>query len=133
MRIMVFGTFDDLHPGHHYLLSQAQQRGETWVVVARDDNVRRFKGRNPDQSQDVRMQAIRDVFPALQVILGDEQDYLAPIREVQPDLILLGYDQRLPPGLTEDVIGIPMERLDAFEPHLHKTSLRRLRREEDAS
>lgn len=122
---MLFGTFDDLHPGHHYLLRQALERGETWVVVARDANVLRFKGRAPLQSEDVRVRAIAEAFPSIHVLLGDGDDYLSRIREIAPDVILLGYDQRLPPGVTEESLGVPVERIDAFEPHIHKSSLRR--------
>ncbi len=30
------------------------------------------------------------------MILGDEQDIFAPIRELSPDLLAFGYDQRVP-------------------------------------
>lgn len=125
MRIMVFGTFDDLHPGHEYLLSHASSHGELWVVVARDANVLKIKNRPPLQTEDVRMKAIADAFPAAHVVLGDGADFMARIREVKPDLILLGYDQNLPPGVTEESLGVRTERLDAFEPHIYKSSLRR--------
>jgi FAD synthetase len=127
MRVMVFGTFDDLHPGHRYLLSEAQKRGLLHVIVARDSNVMRIKGRAPLQTEDVRMQNIQDHFIDAKVMLGHESDFFARIREVKPDLILLGYDQKLPPGVTEESLGVPIERLDAFEPHIHKSSLRRAR------
>lgn len=125
MRVMVFGTFDDLHPGHRYLLARASERGELWVVVARDANVQTIKGHAPLQSEDVRMKAIAEAFPAAHVVPGDAVDYLTRIREGKPDLILLGYDQQLPPGITEGDLGVPVERVEAFEPHVHKSSLRR--------
>lgn len=125
MRVMVFGTFDDLHPGHRYLLSHASKRGELWIVVARDANVQKFKGHAPLQSEAERMRIIREEFPSSHVVLGDDADYLNPVRTVGPDLILLGYDQKLPPGVSEESFGVPVERLDAFESHIHKSSLRR--------
>lgn len=126
---MVFGTFDDLHPGHLYLLSKASARGKLWVVVARDENVLRIKGRAPLYTEDERVRAIVDAFPKAHVVLGDGDDFLARIREARPQLILLGYDQHLPPGVTEEDLGVPVERLDAFEPHIHKSSIRRAKRE----
>lgn len=128
---MVFGTFDDLHPGHRYLLSKASERGEVFVIIARDANVERLKGHKPLQSEDVRRQAIEDAFPQMHVMLGDSHDFLARIHEVKPDLVLLGYDQKLPPQVTEEDLGAPIERVDAFEPHLHKSSLRRLRKKKE--
>lgn len=125
MRVMIFGTFDDLHPGHLYVFRNALERGEVWVVVARDSNVLKIKGRTALQSEDDRVAAINKAFPSAHVMLGNPKHFLSPIREVNPDLILLGYDQKLPPGVKDEDLGVPIERLDAFDPHIHKSSLRR--------
>lgn len=122
---MVFGTFDDLHPGHRYLLNKALERGVVTVVVARDSNVQRIKGHAPLQQEEVRAHAIRTAFPAANVTLGHPTDFLVPVRAAKPELILLGYDQQLPPGIQEEDLGAPVERLEAFEPHIHKSSVRR--------
>lgn len=123
---MVFGTFDGLHPGHRYLLDIATQRAsQLFVVVARDTNVMRFKSRASVQSEDERAQAIRDAYPDAEVMLGDPENFLSPVQTVKPDLILLGYDQKLPPGVSQDDLGAPVERLDAFEPEKYKSSLLR--------
>lgn len=129
MKIMVFGTFDDLHPGHRFLLGKATDRGDVTVVVARDSNVHKFKGHAPLQREEVRSAAIKEAFPQATVMVGNASDFLAPVREVQPDLILLGYDQKLPPGITEADLGAPVERLEAFEPEIHKSSIRRMNAE----
>ncbi len=127
-RVMVFGTFDLLHPGHLFVIEQALERGEVTVIVARSENVARIKGRPPVESDDVRAAAVRAAFPAASVVLGHPTDFLSPIRLVKPDLILLGYDQRLPPGIVEkDLKGAKIERLKAHEPHLFKSSLKRPR------
>lgn len=125
MKLMIFGTFDDLHPGHLFVFRHALERGDVYVVVARDANVLRFKGRPPLQHEDDRVAAINKAFPSAHVMLGNPDDFLTPVREVQPDLILLGYDQKLPPGVSEEDLGIPVERLEAFDAHIHKSSLRR--------
>ncbi|HEY4500387.1 MAG TPA: adenylyltransferase/cytidyltransferase family protein, partial [Candidatus Paceibacterota bacterium] len=45
-RVMVFGTFDILHPGHLYFLRAAKKLGDYLIVsLARDVNVRKIKGR----------------------------------------------------------------------------------------
>lgn len=125
MKLMIFGTFDDLHPGHLYVFRNALERGDVYVVVARDSNVLKIKGRPPLQAEGDRVAAIEKSFPSAHVLLGNPEDFLAPVREVQPDLIVLGYDQKLPPGVTEEDLGVPVERLDAFHPEIHKSSLRR--------
>lgn len=125
MRVMIFGTFDDLHPGHTFLIGEAQKRGDLTVVVAQDANVQRIKGRPPIESQEHRMAAIQSAFPSAHVVLGDAEDFLKVIRDHNPDLLLFGYDQKLPPSIAESDIDVPIERLPAFEPEVHKSSLRR--------
>lgn len=125
MRVLVFGTFDELHPGHRFLLSEASKRGSLHVVVARDANVLKIKKRPPVQDEQTRMRGVEDAAPSATVLLGDAGDFLAPVRAVGPDLILLGYDQTLPPGVSEQDLPCPVERLPALEPGTYKSSLRR--------
>ena len=125
MRILVFGTFDHLHKGHCFLLSKAQEKGDLFVVVACDKTVKRLKGFWSDQDQKERMLAIERVYPAAVIQSGDSQDYLAPVRMIQPDLIVLGYDQQLPPGITEEDFPCPTFRVEAHEPQKYKSSFLR--------
>lgn len=127
-KVMLFGTFDRLHPGHRFLLREALRRGAASVVVARDANVRKLKGRVPEQSEEERRRAVESAFPEVRALLGDPEDFLAPVRAIRPELILLGYDQTLPPGVREEDLPCPVERLPAFEPGTFKSSFRRSRR-----
>jgi FAD synthetase len=125
MKVLVFGTFDLLHPGHRFVLSEAQKRGKLSVVVARDRNVQRIKGRFPVHDEDERMSHVRAAAPGATVVLGDAHDFLVPVRAIDPDLILLGYDQALPPGVKEEDLPYEIERLPAFHPEKYKTSILR--------
>ena len=125
MKILIFGTFDHLHPGHEFVINAAIKRGDVTVIVARDSNVKRIKGRQSDQSEGERMRVLQESFPVVTVQLGDPTDFLAPVRAVYPDLILLGYDQKLPPGVSEKDFPCPVERLPAFNPNEYKSSIRR--------
>lgn len=125
MKVLAFGTFDLLHPGHRFVLTEAAKRGTLSVVVARDANVHRIKGRASVDDENARVENVRSVVPEATVLLGDPSDFLAPVRGVQPDLIVLGYDQKLPPGVTDDDFPCSVERLPAFEPEKHKTSILR--------
>jgi|CXWL01.1.fsa_nt_gi FAD synthetase len=128
MRILVTGTFDDLHPGHRFLLEEASRRGELWVIVARDSTVLAVKGRAPVQHEHDRKTAIERAFPDVHVVLGDTEDFLKPVREIDPDLILLGYDQKLPPGVEAADLPCKTDRMPALQPDVHKSSLRRMKR-----
>lgn len=125
MRVLVFGTFDHLHPGHLFLLNEAKSRGDLGVIIARDANVARIKGMRPDQNEDERRRAVEQAVPGSSVMLGDREDFLVPVRAFQPELIILGYDQKLPPGVSEHDLPCPIERLSAYEPEKYKSSLRR--------
>lgn len=125
MKVLVFGTFDQLHPGHLFFLNEAEKRGVLHVVVARDVNVERIKGHSPLQSQTERQAALKKMFPDAHVIIGDAEDFLVPVREVSPDVIILGYDQRLPPGVQEADFPCPIERIGSLEPAKYKSSVRR--------
>jgi len=125
MRVLVFGTFDQLHPGHRAFLDAAARRGELWVVIGLDDNVKRFKRRRPIQNQQERKRAIERAYPQARVVFGDAEECCKPIERINPDLILLGYDQRLPPGAELSDMPCMVERLPAYEPERYKSSLLR--------
>ena len=123
MRVLVFGTFDHFHPGHQFVLSEAQKRGELFVVIARDSNVKKLKNLDATWPEEKRKAVVQEAFPSAHVMLGDRENFLAPVEAVKPDLILLGYDQKLPPGVTEADFPCPVERLPAFEPEKYKSSI----------
>ncbi len=124
-RVLTFGTFDGFHPGHRFYLEQAERLGELWVVIARDSTVLQVKACAPLRSETERKEAIEREFPTAHVLLGDPEDFLAPIRDVQPDLIALGYDQKLPPGVRAEDIPCSIVRLEGYETGRYKSSLLR--------
>jgi FAD synthetase len=91
-RVVAQGTFDILHPGHvHYLEDAASMGDELHVIVARRENVTHKESPIlPDRQR-------RDVVAALGVVdearVGHESDIFAPIEEIDPEVIALGYDQ----------------------------------------
>ena len=125
MNVLIFGTFDHLHPGHEFVITEAMKRGDATVIVARDRNVARIKGRSSEQNEQERLQAIAQKFPAATVLLGDAEDFLRPVREIQPDLVLLGYDQKFPPGVEEKDLPCQAERLPPYREGEFKSSKRR--------
>ncbi len=124
-RVLTFGTFDCFHPGHSSYLAQAAALGELFVVVARDSNVLKIKKITPTDAEGVRLAHVQAAFPQATVLLGNPDDFLAPVRAVKPDFIALGYDQTLPPGVKEADLGAPIVRLEATKPDEWKSSLLR--------
>ena len=66
-KVMVFGTFDIFHPGHEHMLKEAKEYGdELIVVVARDANVKKVKGRLPMHDENQRVFQIEKLKIAIQ-------------------------------------------------------------------
>lgn len=92
IRVLAQGTFDILHPGHiHYLREAAAMGDELHVIVARDENVtHKRKPVLPGRQR-------RDTVAALEMVdyarLGHREDIFVPVREIGPDVIVLGHDQ----------------------------------------
>jgi FAD synthetase len=139
VRVFVGGTFDGLHLGHAFLLQFARRRGlalakrqgrpgvHVSVVIARDESVRRIKGTPAQHSEQERRRlvaAMRDVDVAF---LGFPNNFVRSVRRVDPDLVVLGYDQR---GdweriLAEAGIEAKVVRCPAYEPDRLKSSVLR--------
>jgi cytidyltransferase-like protein len=129
-RVLCCGTFDHLHPGHESFLRQAAALGdELHVVVARDRNVQRIKGRLPDRKEAERLRQVQALGLVAVVRLGcPGADFLQVIRDIQPDVIALGYDQSPPPGLAKAFPHCRIETLQAHHPERYKSSLLRRQR-----
>jgi FAD synthetase len=128
-RVLCCGTFDYLHPGHLSFLKQAGALGsELYVVVARDENVRRIKGRYPDQGEEERKAKLEGLAQINNVRLGypgGPQNFLKVVADIQPQIIALGYDQGAPPGLKEAFPECEVVVLEPHFPEKYKSSLYR--------
>ena len=124
-RVLCCGTFDRFHPGHESFLRQAAGLGaELFVVVARDENVMRIKGRPPDQLEEERLAALAELEIVDDARLGYAgMDLLRVVAEINPDVIALGYDQRPPPALAESFPHCEIAVMEAFHPEKYKSSL----------
>ncbi len=95
-RVMVAGTFDIIHEGHIKMLWSAKNLagddGELIVVVARDENVRKYKRREPILEESIRAYIVKNLKPVDRVVLG-EKDPIESVVKLKPDVIALGYDQ----------------------------------------
>jgi len=101
---------------------------ELFVVVARDENVERLKGRRPDHDERERRRRLEDLGVAACVRLGNPgDDFLSVVREIAPQVIALGYDQQAPPGLEDAFPNCEIRRLRPFHPERYKSSLLRRR------
>ncbi|MDP3970456.1 MAG: adenylyltransferase/cytidyltransferase family protein [bacterium] len=122
--VLVFGTYDKFHPGHEYFLTQAKSYGDRLVVViARDHNVAKLKRNSPTNSENKRLQVIKQFSAVDEAMLGleDFSKKESIIDIIAPDVICLGYDQA--PNFQSPNSNIKIVRIDAFYPEKYKSSL----------
>ena len=102
-KVMCAGTFDIIHPGHLYYLSEAKKYGDRLVVVvARDETAEKIKGKRPLNNERKRLEAIRMLDVVDEAVLGNTGNIFQIVEEIKPDAIALGYDQRVHNNELED-------------------------------
>ena len=128
LKVLCFGSFDVLHPGHVYYLKEAKKLGEYLVVVvARDKTIKKIKGNAPKYSQDERIEHVKEVLHVDKVVLGNESDPYEIIQEINPDVIALGYDQNsysenLAEILKKRSLYPKIVRLNPYKENIYKSS-----------
>jgi FAD synthetase len=132
--VMAFGTFDILHPGHLHYLSKAKALGDTLiVVVSRDRSAASAKGRRPAMNERERLRIVSSLKVVDAAVLGNRssgRDWkFRIIKRYRPDIIALGYDQRVRPNdlelfLKRNRIAADVVRIrNSYRPTHSKSSL----------
>jgi FAD synthetase len=128
-KVLVFGSFDLLHEGHKYFLGEAKKLGDKLtVVVARDETIMDIKNVDPMYLEKERIEHVKKLDIADEVILGYKGDKWKVIETVNPEIIALGYDQDsytkgLEKGMKERGLKVRIIRLGSYKPEKYKSSL----------
>ena len=96
--VLTSGAFDLLHYGHIRLLEEAKKLGghgsKLVVIIARDETVKRLKGRRPVIPEDQRRAVVEALKMVDEALLGYEDlDMTSVIEKVRPNIIAVGHDQ----------------------------------------
>ena len=124
-KILAFGTFDILHPGHTYILKAAKKLGgHLTVIIARDATVLKIKGKKSVFNENTRLKNVKGLKIADKVRLGSLGNKYKVISDEKPDIIALGYDQKFFVDDLKKVIGknVRIVRLNAYKPKIYKSS-----------
>ncbi len=94
--VAIFGVFDGIHEGHESFIKEAKKQGNHLVaIVARDEVVKKIKGKLPLTNEVDRINALLNIEDVDLVLLGDpEIETYNTLREVNPQVVYLGYDQK---------------------------------------
>ncbi|MHA1349147.1 MAG: adenylyltransferase/cytidyltransferase family protein [Candidatus Odinarchaeia archaeon] len=94
--IFTAGSYDIIHIGHIATLEAAKKLGDVLtVVVARDDTIRKIKGREPVIPEEHRVILLNKIKPVDLAILGSKKSWIDSVEKVKPDIIALGKDQKI--------------------------------------
>jgi FAD synthetase len=135
-KIMVFGTFDGLHPGHLNFFKQAKnfmKNSFLIVSIARDRNVFKIKGKFPGKNEKERMILVKKCDLVDKAVLAGIKNHLPHIIKENPDIIALGYDQKaytqnLKKDLKNKGISVKIIRLKPYKEKQYKNHLLKIKK-----
>lgn len=92
-KVLAQGVFDILHPGHIHYLEKSKELGDKLiVVVARDSRIKERKDTHFNEQE--RKKMLNSLETVDKAILGSKSDIYTTVKEIDPDIITLGYDQK---------------------------------------
>ena len=94
-KVLVGGVFNIVHPGHVFFLRKAKEFGDYLIVVVANNRTASLTKRYPIIDQKIRKENIEKLGIADKVVIGDETDFMKVVRREKPDVIVLGYDQKM--------------------------------------
>ena len=127
--MLVFGVFDFLHAGHVYFLDRVKELGDNVILsLAKDEYVLKYKNKNTNNNFENRKLSILEKYPEFTIVPSDDElGEFSVIKNYNPDIIALGYDQEI---LFEALINsrvidtkTKIVTIESYLPEMYKTSL----------
>jgi len=127
--VLAGGVFDIIHPGHIHTLNAAKALGGILVVaIATDKTAKKMKKRSPLHNQELRRELVSCLSMVDKAIVGHEDDIFQTVKEVKPNIIVLGYDQVhqekfISDGCKRINLNVEIVRLETPVPHLSSSEI----------
>jgi len=127
--VLAGGVFDIIHPGHIHTLNAAKALGGVLVVaIATDKTAEKMKKRSPLHNQELRRELVSYLSMVDKAIVGHEDDIFQTVKEVKPNIIVLGYDQVhqekfISDGCKRINLNVEIVRLESPVPHLSSSEI----------
>ena len=127
--VLAGGVFDIIHPGHIHTLNAAKALGGILVVaIATDKTAKKMKKRSPLHTQELRRELVSCLSMVDKAIVGHEDDIFQTVKEVKPNIIVLGYDQIhqekfISDGCKRINLNVEIVRLETPVPHLSSSEI----------
>jgi len=127
--VLAGGVFDIIHPGHIHTLNAAKALGGVLVVaIATDKTAKKMKKRSPLHNQELRRELVSCLSMVDKAIVGHEDNIFQTVKEVKPNIIVLGYDQVhqekfISDGCKRINLNVEIVRLETPVPHLSSSEI----------
>ena len=127
--VLAGGVFDIIHPGHIHTLNAAKALGDVLVVaIATDKTAEKMKKRPPLHNQELRRELVSCLTMVDSAIVGHENDIFETVKEIKPDIIVLGYDQVhqekfIDDGCERINLDVKIVRLESPAPELSSSEI----------
>jgi len=129
--VLAGGVFDIIHPGHIHTLNAAKALGDVLVVaIATDKTAQKMKKRPPLHNQESRRELVSCLSMVDIAMIGHEEDIFETVKEVKPNIIVLGYDQVhqdkfIADGCKRINLDVEIVRLQSPVPELSSSDIER--------
>ena len=129
--VLAGGVFDIIHPGHIHTLTAAKALGDVLVVaIATDKTAQKMKKRPPLHNQELRRELVSCLSMVDIAMIGHEEDIFETVKEVKPNIIVLGYDQVhqdkfIADGCKRINLDVEIVRLQSPVPELSSSDIER--------
>ena len=94
IKVLCGGRFNFPHLGHEYFLKKAKSYGDYLIVVIANDSHNTKYAERTDAAK--RKEYIENLGMADEVVVGDKEDFFKVVEKYKPQIIALGWDQKLP-------------------------------------
>ncbi len=100
MKVLTGGGFNHIHSGHIKLLKKCKKLGFLIVIISNDSHNKRPNALPAlERKKNLEASSIPD-----KVIIGDPDRFVGVLERENPDIIVLGHDQKLPDEETEQYV-----------------------------
>ena len=129
--VLAGGVFDIIHPGHIHTLNAAKALGDVLVVaIATDKTAQKMKKRQPLHNQELRRELVSCLSMVDIAMIGHEEDIFETVKEIKPNIIVLGYDQVhqdkfIADGCKRINLDVEIVRLQSPVPELSSSDIER--------
>ncbi|MFA6307499.1 MAG: tRNA pseudouridine(55) synthase TruB [Patescibacteria group bacterium] len=120
-KVLVFGKFDILHPGHMHILALAKKLGQVTVVLESDQAIQSLRNYIPYNNQKIRKSNLENLgFTVFVRNTIHDAKYL--INTLQPDILCMGEDQKYLQDTFSNFDNLHLEIIKFVKSNLYKSS-----------